>query len=219
MRIGRLAHQFESRNPHPLERIRRTARLVGPAAQKRASRGLHLPGRLEDLFAALNGARAGHDQYALAANLHPVAEFDDRAFGAPAAAGQLVGRADAVNVHHPGQELKFAQVEAGRGTHTGQDGLALAGGAVDLDPGFRHSVDDRVDLVFGRLFLHGYDHCFVPVSGAWVCCAPVPWPKSSRPASASGESDRPVEAAIAWACLSDANSFRCRARITSMIRS
>ncbi len=99
-------------------------------------------------------------------SLDAVGELDDGAFGAPAAARELVGRADAVNVHHSGEQFELAQVECGGGTHTGENGLAFAGGAMHFDPGFRHGVDDRVDLVFGGLLLHGYDHCFFPVSGA-----------------------------------------------------
>ncbi len=173
VRIGRFAHQLEAGNAHALEGIGRTARLECASAQKSAARRLHALGRLEDLFAAFDRARAGHGQHVLAAELHAVAELDDRAFGPEGAAGQLVGRADAVDVQHAGQQLKLAQVEAGRGAHAGQNGLRCAGGPVNIDSGFHHRVDHGVDLLFGGFLLHGYDHCLFPVSGA---SAPVPWP-------------------------------------------
>ena len=110
---------------------------------------------------------------AVAADLYAVGELDLRAFGAKGAAGQLVGRADAVDVQHAGQQFEFAELDVGGGADAGQDGLVGAGGSMNVDSGFHHGVDDCIDLLFGGLLLHGYNHCFFPVSGA---CAPAAWP-------------------------------------------
>src|SRR6266702_3921191 len=107
-----------------------------------------------------------------------------------------------MDIQHTWKHLKLAEIEGGGGAHAGKDALACTCGTVDVDSCFHHHIDHCIDLFFGGLLLHCYDHCFVPVSGA---SAPVSWPCSS-----------PWRA---WAFLSDANSFLCRARITSMIRS
>ena len=108
-----------------------------------------------------------------------------------------------MDVEHTRQLVKLAEIHVGGGSHTGKNGLACARGSMNTDSGFHHGIDDGIDLLFGGFFLHRYDHCLFPVSGAsdsaW---APVPWPS-----------------ACAWAFLSDANSFFCKARITSRMRS
>ena len=144
-----------------------------------------------------------------------VGKLDDRAFGAKGAAGQLVGRADAVNVEHAGQHFKLCEVEAGGGADAGENGLHGSGGAMHVDAHFFHGDDDGIDLFFGGFLLHCDNHCLFPVSdalgvprrsvagfaasAAWPCSLPSDW--------------------AAWAFFSEANSFLCNARITSMMRS
>jgi hypothetical protein len=131
--------------------------------------------------------------------LTPLVELDDGAFRAEGAAGQLVGRADAVDESTPGSSLYSSISTESGGADAGQNGLRGAGGAVYVDASLDHAFDDGVDLFFGCVFLHCYDHCLFPVSGD---CTPASWP-----------------AAAAWAFLWLANSFLCKARMTSMMRS
>jgi len=45
---------------------------------------------------------------ALTAQLYAVEELDHRSVRVPSAAGELIGRADAVNAHHTGKNLELA---------------------------------------------------------------------------------------------------------------
>ena len=107
-------------------------------------------------------------------------------------------------MQHARQKFKFAQVKVGGGSHAGQNGLRGAGGPMHTDSGFHHRVDHSIDLLFGGLLLHCNDHCLFPVSGASGLRHACAWRRC---------------AVLARAFLSDANSFLCKARITSMMRS
>ena len=188
-----------------------------PPRRNRPPAALTQCGDGEDLLAVFNGARAGDDGNLLAADFGAVGKFDDGAFRAERAAGELVGRADAVHVEHAGQHFELGQVEAGGGADAGQNGLHGAGGAMHVDAGLFHGVDDGIDLFFGCFLLHGDNHCFVPCLGrvgspATVFVAGVTLRPRRGPAAQLADS-------TAWAFLSEANSFRCNARITSMMRS
>ena len=199
MLLGRLVHQLQARNSQPLKSVGRTARLEGSSAQKTRAHGFNALGDGEDLLAVFNRARAGDDRNLLAAYRGAVGKLDYRAFRTKCAAGQLVRGTDAVYVEHARKNLEFAQVQSGGRSHASQNRLGCAGCAMDVDPRLLHHFDDGIYLFFGSLLLHGYNHFLFPVSGA---SAPVPWP-----------------GATARAFLSDANSFLCRDRITSMMRS
>ena len=94
-------------------------------------------------------AGPGHDDHLVAADLHPVGKFDDRSLRTKAAPRQFVGRADAVNVLHPGQHFEIASVEVHARAHRGQHGLALAGGAVHGEAHPDQVFDHLLDLLFG----------------------------------------------------------------------
>ncbi len=213
MCLRRLMQQLKAGNAQPLKGIGRAARFEGAPAQKASADGLDACRDGENLLAGFNGAWAGDDRNLVTPDGRAVGKLDDSAFGAKCAAGELIRRADAVDPEYAGQHFKLAQVQAGCGAYSGKNRLGRAGGSMDVDPCFLHHVDDGIYLFFGGLLLHGYDHCFVPVSGA---SAPVPWPDGSLPrlVSDAGDAD---EAARAF--LSDANSFLCKARITSIMRS
>jgi hypothetical protein len=71
---------------------------------------------------------------------------------------------------------------------------------MNVDAGFHHRFDDGIDLFFG----------------GFSCMATIIACSLSR---ASLRQCGVAPAGCAWAFLSDANSFLCRARITSMMRS
>src|ERR1700734_600373 len=108
-----------------------------------------------------------------------------------------------MNVEHAGQHFELGDVEAGRGSDGGQDGLKLSGGAMDVNAGLFHGADHGVNLLFSCFFLHCDNHFAFPVSGV---CGPAAWPGA-------------LSAKAAWAFLWEASSLRCNARITSMMRS
>ncbi len=213
VRIRRFAHELQSRNAHALEGVWRTAGLEGSSAQKAAAGSFDALGGFENLGAVLDGTRPGHDDHLLAAQLDAVPKLHHGAFRAKTTASQLIGRADAMDIKHACEQFKLPQIQAGGGPNPGQNALGCPCGSMNVDSCFHHGIDHCVDLLFGGILLHRYDHCAFPVSGVF---APVPWPDESppRPEPVAGDPD-----VIAWAFLSDANSLLCRARITSMMRS
>ena len=218
MLLRRFVHQLKAGNAQPLKCIGRRARLVSAAAQKARARGLHAFGNGKNLLAVLNRAGACHHSDVLSADLHAIGKLHHRSLRAKGAAGQLVGRRDAMHIEHARKQFKLRQVDAGGGANAGQNGLRRARGAVHIHSGFHHGVDDGIDLLFSGSLLHGYNHCLFPISGASdLVSAPVPWPGAAsppRPRPVVGDPD-----VSAWAFLCDANSSRCKARITSMMRS
>ena len=201
---GGFAHELEAGNAEALKGVRRAARLECASAQKAAAGGFDRGGDSENLVAVFDGAGTGDESYLPVADDGAIGKLDFRALRAKGAAGQLVWGADAMHLEHARQNFKLAEVEAGGGSDRGQNGLHCAGGTVHVHTGFFHHFDDAVDLIFGSAFLHGDNHCLFPVSGV---SAPAAWPGR-----------RPSDWA-AWAFLSLANSFLCRDRITSMMRS
>ena len=171
--LGRFVHQLQTWNAEALEGVRRAARLEGASAQKARARGFHAGGNGEDLRAVFNGARAGDDRDLVAANFGAVGKLHHSAFRAKCAAGEFVGRGDAMNIEHAREQFKLPQFHVGGGSHASQNGLCRARGAMNIDSNLHHGVDDCIDLLFGGPFLHGYNHCLFPVSGV---SAPVPWP-------------------------------------------
>ena len=146
----------------------------------------------EDLLAVFDGAGAGHDDDFAAADADAVGETDDGAFGAEAAAGEFIGRGDADDFGDAGEDFEFLVLEDAGGADAGEDGLDGPGGAVDVEADFHHALDDVLDLFFGRAILHSNNHFSFPV----CVCAPD-----------AGGFGR------------EASSLRCRARITSTMRS
>src|ERR1039458_2135095 len=84
----------------------------------------------EQLLAGFDRAGPGHDDDLPATDFNPVGKFDYGALGTEAAAGQLVGRSDAVNFRHARHHFDFAGVEFMGSSDSAEHGLARAGGAV-----------------------------------------------------------------------------------------
>ena len=130
----------------------------------------------------------------------PLGKLHDGAFGPEAAAGELVGRRDANDLRHTGQQFEILVIELSGRAYTGQYGLDSSGSAVNIESDFDHPLDNSLYLVVGGSFLHcnnhGYFSCPARLERAWLLSAPgvveLPW---------------------------TASSSRCSARITSMMRS
>ena len=193
MRIAGFAHQLERVEAHALEGVGRAARLERAAAEEFRAGIFDNFGAGKNLLAAFDRAGAGHDDDLLAADADAVGKADDGAFGAKAAPGEFVRRADADDFRNPGEHLEFLVVEGAGRADAGEDGLHGPGGAVHVEADFHHPLDDVLNLFFGRAVLHSNDHWSFPVCFAWASLAGTPG--------------------------REASSLRCSARITSMMRS
>ena len=128
-----------------LECVRRRPRLERAAAQHRGARRLHARGDLEDLFARLHGARAGHDDDRFAADGHVVADAHDAVGAAHLAAGQLERLQDRRDRLHALQRLQRAQPLLAAVVADGADDVAQL--AVDGVRRVAHGADAAADVV------------------------------------------------------------------------
>src|ERR1035437_4382471 len=108
--VGGGAEHLKTLGAEALELIRRTARLEGSTADHPgASAGRQL-GALLDLVAVLHAARAGHDDHGVAADGER-AHLHNGAAGPKPAAGEFVGRNDAVGFLDALHDFKDGDVE------------------------------------------------------------------------------------------------------------
>ena len=145
-----------------LEAVRRRARLVGAAAQHRAAALLHrLRGR-QQLLAALDRARPGHQGEVAAADSSPVHLHHRRHAVAELAGGKLVRLRDR---HDPVHAVGAFEVEVrdplaipDRADH----GQHLALGDVGMSADRFHALDHGSDLLRRGLLFHDDHHRRVP---------------------------------------------------------
>src|SRR5208282_5402670 len=156
--ITRFAQQFQAVSAESLKRIGRGAGLEGAAAENARSRVGDQSGDSEQLLAGFDRAGPGHDDDFLAADFNPVRKLDYGTFGAKIAAGQFVGRSDAVNCLHPRHHFDFAGVEIMRNADAAENGLALSSGAVDFKAELDQLIDHVLDLIFTGRILHCDNH-------------------------------------------------------------
>ena len=145
----RIVHQLQPWNPHALEGIRRTARLVSSSAQKAPRPPLLRACRLEQSalrFSIEHGPAITTTCFA--AQLHAVGKFNHRAFRPKSSTRQFIGRADAMYVKHTRQTSNLFR-SSGRRTHASQNGLGCAGRPVNTDTCLHHCLDYEIDLLFG----------------------------------------------------------------------
>src|SRR5262249_52791760 len=142
---------------HPLERVRRRARLVRSAAQHAGAGARYAPRRLEDLRLAFNRARAGHDHHLIAAD-GDAAHVDDALLRPEAAAGEFVRLADADDFLHAVKELEFARVDGLDVSNHAEDGLLGAGRAMDVEAALDQLRGDALDVRLVGVLLHDDDH-------------------------------------------------------------
>src|SRR6185312_9398995 len=109
--IGSLAHDLQPFNAHALEAVRRAARLERTAAKELRTGSGALFCAEANLVAAFDRAWAGHDDDLFATDDDTIRELDARAFRAEAAAGELVGRRDAVGLRDTGEHLELSDLK------------------------------------------------------------------------------------------------------------
>src|SRR6266849_3194054 len=152
------AHELKAFFAHALKGVGRSARLEGAGAQDFRSGFSDGFGDGEDLFAGLDGARAGGDDDFVAADFYAAAEIDDGAFGLELAAGELEGLRDAHDFAHAVEELEIAMIEIAVHADGAEDGVGFAGGAMHVEAAGDEAVDDVLDLGVGGALLHYDDH-------------------------------------------------------------
>ena len=136
-----------------LELVRRTARLEGSAANHPGAGAGGDFGALLDLVAILQAARAGHDDDGIAADGER-AHLHDGAAGPEAAAGEFVGRDDAVSFLDAFHHLEDGEIEIVLAADAAEHGVDHAGGAVHVEAEIHQAIDHVFDLLFGGALLH-----------------------------------------------------------------
>ena len=96
----RLGQDFQPFFAHALETVGRAARLERAAAQNRCAGFFDRPGRFQQLLAAFDGARPGHQDDLIAADLDAI-DINHGVGGMELAAGQLERLQDAHRFLHP----------------------------------------------------------------------------------------------------------------------
>src|ERR1017187_5975540 len=151
--VGGGTEHLQALGAEALELIRRTAGLECTAADDAgAGAGGHL-GALLDLVAVLQAARAGHHDDGIAADGEG-ADAHDGAAGPKGAAGEFVGRDDAVGFLDTVHDLEDGEIEIVLAADAAKHGVDHAGGAVHVEAEIHQAIDDVLDLLFGGALLH-----------------------------------------------------------------
>ena len=151
--VGGGAEHLQALVAEALELIGRTARLEGSAADDAGAGAGGEFRALLDLVAVLHAARAGHDDDGIAADGER-AHLHDGAGGAEAAAGEFVGRDDAVGFLDALHHLEDGEVEIVLAADAAEHGVDHAGGAVHVEAEIHQAIDHVLDLLFGGALLH-----------------------------------------------------------------
>jgi hypothetical protein len=130
--VGGFAEKLEALFAEALKRVRRTARLERPAPDDAGSGARYDFRGLLDLVARFHAARARHHDHFRTADFD-IAHFDDGAFRAEAAAGELVRRDDAVGFFHTLHDFEKAEIEIVFTADAAEHGVHLSSGPVDVE--------------------------------------------------------------------------------------
>src|SRR4051794_40486312 len=153
MAVGGIAKHFEAFGAEALELVGRTAGLKGSAANYASTGAGGDFGALFDLFKTLQTARAGHDDDGIAADFER-AHAHDGTGRAKTAAGEFVGRDDAVGFLDTLHDLEDGEVEIVFAADSAEHGVDQAGGTMYVKAEIHQTIDDMLDLFFGGALLH-----------------------------------------------------------------
>ena len=137
-----------------------------PRRTLRAARGYRL-GHLADLIAVFDAARSGHDDHVIAADFD-IADLDHGARGFEVAAGQLVGRNDAMAFLDARHHFEIDGVHIADRADAAQHRVHHAGRAMDDEAHGYQPVDHLLGLRLFGAFLHDYEH-ELPIYRARKC--------------------------------------------------
>src|ERR1700674_5450665 len=157
-------HDLQTFFAQSLKRIRRSARLIGSAAEELGSGAGDALGDFKRLIASLDSARAGDDGQVGASDGDRrtfqvrICKFDDGVVGLGVATDQFVGFGDADDFLHaghffqcPGFDLALIASDADGGALRARHGVGAVSERFDL-------LANGADLLFGGLRLHDYQH-------------------------------------------------------------
>src|ERR1051326_3011003 len=153
--IGRRAHHFEAVFAEPLKAVRRTAGFECAPSDDAGAVACDDFSGLLDLITVLDAAGTGHDNHLAVADLD-VTYLDDRPAGTEVAAGQLVGRDDAMTFLDAVHDFELDGIEIGHGTDATQQRVGDASGAVDGEAHRHEAVNYFLNLGLVGPFVH-YD--------------------------------------------------------------
>src|SRR5216683_99189 len=156
--VGGLAHKLEARFTHALEGVGRSARLEGAGAQDFCASFCDAFSDGVDLLAGFHRAGTSGNDDLRAADFDAAAEIDDGAFGLELAAGEFERLGNAHDFAHAVEQFEVAMIEVAVNADGAEDGVRLAGGAVNVEAAANEPVDDMLDLGVGGPFLHHDDH-------------------------------------------------------------
>ena len=151
--VGGGAEHLQAFGAEAAELIGRTAGLEGSAADDAGTGSSGQFRALLDLVAVFHAARTGDDDDGIAADGER-AHLHDRACGAEAAAGEFVGRDDAVGFLDALHDLKDFEIEIVLAADAAEHGVDDSGGTVDVEAEIHQAIDHMLDLLFGGALLH-----------------------------------------------------------------
>src|ERR1019366_8797817 len=151
--VGGGAQHFQALGAQTLKSIRRVALLEGAAAYHPGAGAGRQLGALLDLVPVFHAARAGHDDHGVAADGQR-AHAHDGAAGPKDAAGELIGRGDAMGFFDTLHDLEDGDVEIVLAADPAEHGVDHARGAVHVEFEIHQPIDHVLDLLFSGAFLH-----------------------------------------------------------------
>src|SRR5580658_5036721 len=153
MAIGRFAQDAKTILAKPLETVGRAARLESASPNDlRARLGNNLR-RAFDLVFILNAARASHSDHARTADFDRP-ELDHGAAGLEVAAGNLIGRDDAVSLFDPIHNLEIRWIKVLDRTHAAEHGVHNTSRAMDREARTDQAIDNGLNLRLSGALLH-----------------------------------------------------------------
>ena len=156
---------FQASKAEPLERVRRSARLVGAAAEKADAGSLELLGDGEALFFGFDGAGPSDHRDVRTADKDVArgrGDLDDGVFLLHVAGDQFVGLGNRDALDDAGHGFECAEVD-GTGIAGDTNGRAAgAGDRVGFEAEGFDAIANGANLLFGGVGLHDYEHGWRP---------------------------------------------------------
>ena len=163
--LADVREDFQAGEAESLERVRRSARLVGAAAEKADAGGLELPGDGEALLFGFDGAGSGDHGDVRAADEDITGrrgDFDDGVFFLHVAGDEFVGLGDRDALDDAGHGFKCAEVDGAGIAGDADGGAARAGDRMGFQAKGFDAITNGADLLFGGVGLHDYEHGLRP---------------------------------------------------------
>ena len=163
--LADMREDFQAREAESLERVRRSTRLIGAAAEKADAGGLELLGNGEALLFGFDGAWSGDHGDVRAADEDVAGrrgDFDDGVFFFHVAGDEFVGLGDRDALDDAGHGFECAEVDSARIAGDADGGAAGTGDRVGFQAEGFDAIANGSYLFFGGVGLHDYEHGWRP---------------------------------------------------------